>query len=279
MVSLKANYRLDTLLTLVGLARSTYYYHLKKLREHHDKHARLKQEIFRLFHENHKVYGCRRIRLALLNRGWVVSKNLVHTLMRSMGLRCVIRRRKYQSYRGRVGKIAGNVLRRDFVPPRPNQSWVTDVTMFQVAGKRVYLSPVMDLYDRSIIGYSTSLTSTVEFAVTSLKQAFTQAGCPHGVVVHSDQGYHYQHESWRGILDMFGGIQSMSRKGNCWDNAVMENFFGHMKAEMFHGRCFTSTDELITAIREYITWYNMTRLQGVLGGRTPIHARYQALVV
>ena len=115
--------------------------------------------------------------------------------------------------------------------------------------------------------------------MTSLKQAFTQAGCPRGVVVHSDQGYHYQHESWRGVLDMFGGIQSMSRKGNCWDNAVMENFFGHMKAEMFHGRCFTSTDELITAIREYITWYNMTRLQGVLGGRTPIHARYQALVV
>ena len=140
MASLKANYRLDTLLTLVGLARSTYYYHLKKLREHHDKHARLKQEISRLFHENHKVYGCRRIRLALLNRGWVVSKNLVHTLMRNMGLRCVIRRRKYQSYRGRVGKIAGNVLRRDFVPPRPNQSWVTDVTMFQVAGHFILVS-------------------------------------------------------------------------------------------------------------------------------------------
>ena len=151
--------------------------------------------------------------------------------------------------------------------------------MFQVAGKRVYLSPIMDLYDRSIIGYSTSLVSTVEFAVKSLKQAFTRAGCPYGVVVHSDQGYHYQHESWRGVLDMFGGIQSMSRKGNCWDNAVMENFFGHMKAEMFHGRYYASTDELVTAIGEYITWYNTQRLQGVLGGRTPIHARYQALVV
>ncbi len=198
--------------------------------------------------------------------------------MRVLQLKCKTRSRKrFSSYQGEVGKIAPNHLAREFFAARPNEKWVTDVTEFKVGEAKLYLSPVMDLCDRSIVAFSTSRHPTVEFAVSSLQDALEQLPEQSSLLVHSDQGFHYQHARWRDCLAQVGARQSMSRKGNCLDNAVMENFFGHLKEEMFHHDSFDSIEELEREIHEYIAWYNAERVSLTLEGMSPMEYRAHAL--
>jgi putative transposase len=278
VVSLKADHHLDDLLDAAGLARSTFFYHQARL-DVPDPQASLKAAIGEVFHANKKRYGHRRVRRELVKAGWTVSKKTVWKLMRELGLVCPSRRRrKYQSYQGQTGQIADNALDRDFTATIPNQKWVTDVTEFRVGDAKTYLSPVMDLYGRKIVAYSIRRSPNLELTHSSLDAALaTLEPCSRGPLVHSDQGFQYQHASWRKLLTDANATQSMSRKGNCYDNAVMENFFGHLKEEAFHHVQYLSLDALEDALHEYIEWYNNDRISETLEGLSPVSYQSQAL--
>ena len=259
------------------MARSTYYYHQAKL-DVPDRHAELKTVIAEIFQASKSRYGHRRIWLQLRQYGWKVSKKLVHKLMNQLGLRSKVRiKRKYNSYQGATSHVASNVLARAFDAETPNQKWVSDVTEFRVGSQKVYLSPVYDLFDHSIVSFQTSTSPSTALTSQSLQEALEREQPKAGVLVHTDQGFHYQHNSWRALLEKHDAVQSMSRKANCYDNALIENFFGHLKTEMFHGERFNSVNELIDSIEEYIDWYNNERIQERLKGMTPMQYRSHAL--
>ncbi len=248
IVILKSQHRLEYLLEAASMARSTFFYHQKRLSEP-DKHAGLKQAIRESFERNKHRYGYRRVLLDLRNQGWEVNHKLVLKLMREMGLRAKIRqRRPCVSYGGTINRIADNKLDRNFTPDEPNTVFVSDATEFRVAGRKVYLSPVMDLFDRSIVAHTVATSPSVALTSASLSKAIVTCAPEPGWMVHTDQGFQYQHSSWRDLIHESGGVQSMSRKANCYDNAVMENFFGHLKTEMYHGEVFDSIEEFNQAI-------------------------------
>ncbi len=265
------------LLKIAGIARSTYYYHLSKL-ERADRHQDLKAEIVSIFRASKSRYGYRRVRRTLVRQGWTVSWKLVAKLMRQMGLRSKTRRKKnYSSFRGNTSNTAPNVLERKFATDAPNQKWVSDITMFQLNGNKLYLSPVIDLFDHSVVSFTIGTAPTTRLSSESLRKAFKNAGHPENVLVHTDQGFHYHHISWISQLKSHRCVQSMSRKGNCYDNSVAENFFTHLKQEMFVGEKFAKIADLTRAIKTYILWYNDERTQERLGGITPHELRQDAL--
>ena len=277
LIVLKADFPLPVLLQVAGLARSTFFYHQARLQASDPKEA-LRTAVTEIFEKNHGRYGHRRIHTELVKQGWTIAKKTVLKLMRSLRLVCKVRRKKrYVSYRGEQGAVAPNVLDRKFDADAPNQKWVTDVTEFSVGDRKLYLSPVMDLFDRQIISYSVGLSPNLDLTNTSLQRALATLESRQKPLVHSDQGFQYQHASWRKLLEGAGAVQSMSRKGNCYDNAVMENFFGHLKEELFHRVRFLSTDALATALREYIHWYNTERISTKLEGLSPVQYRAQTL--
>lgn len=277
MHALKAEHRLSILLEVAGLARSTYFYHQARM-ERPDPKADLKAAVAEAFECSRGRYGHRRIRRVLIAAGWAVANKTVLAVMRELGLECPVRRtRRYRSYRGQVGHVAENVLDRRFDTAAPDLAWVTDITEFRVGDRKLYLSPVMDLFDRQIIAYTLGPSPTLELAHASLRAALATVTDGRGLVVHSDQGFHYQHVSWRRLLTEAGATQSMSRKANCLDNAMIENFFGHLKAEMFHRHRFEDIEVLAAALHEYIGWYNTERISTTLGGLSPVQYRAQAL--
>jgi len=264
-------------LEIAGLARSTFFYHQARL-HNPDPKEKLKAAVTEIFETNHGRYGHRRIHTELLKQGWTVAKKTVLKLMRSLQLVCKVRRRKrYNSYQGEQGRIAPNLLNRQFEADAPNQKWVTDVTEFSVGDRKLYLSPVMDLFDRQIISHAISTSPNLALTNGSLKEALACLEPGRQPLVHSDQGIQYQHRTWRTLLKGAGAVQSMSRKGNCHDNAVMENFFGHLKEELFHRVRFLSTEALATALNDYIRWYNNERISTKLKGLSPVQYRAQAL--
>ncbi|MCB5283393.1 MULTISPECIES: IS3 family transposase [unclassified Arthrobacter] len=231
-----------------------------------------------IFEKSHARYGHRRVHIELVKQGWTVAKKTVLKLMRLLRLVCKVRRKnRYNSYQGEQGVVAPNLLKRQFEADAPNQKWVTDVTEFSVGDRKLYLSPVMDLFDRQIISYALGLSPNLELTNSSLRGALTTLEKGQKPLVHSDQGFQYQHTSWRKLLENAGAIQSMSRKANCYDNAVMENFFGHLKEELFHRVQFLNTEALTAALHKYIHWYNTERISTKLNGLSPVEYRAQTL--
>lgn len=258
------------------MSRSTYYYHAQVF-EHEDKHADLKQQIKTIYHQHKGRYGYRRITLALKNMGRVANHKCVQRLIQSMELKSHIRAIKYRSYKGRVGKIADNVLQRKFQAERPNQKWVTDVTEFNVRGEKLYLSPVMDLFNGEIIAFKTQRRPMFDLVKDMLKEAIAKLKPTDKPILHSDQGRQYQMSYYQQKLKQHGLIQSMSRKGNCLDNAAMESFFGILKSECFYGQQFSSLDQLEQVVKEYIHYYNHDRIKVKLEGLSPVQYRTQSL--
>lgn len=277
LIALKADFPLPVLLQAAALARSTFFYHQARI-QGPDPQEAIKAAVTEIFEKNHGRYGHRRVHTEMVKQGWTVAKKTILKLMRSLNLVCKVRRKKrYNSYQGGQGRVAPNVLNREFEADAPNRKWVTDVTEFSVGDRKLYLSPVMDLFDRQIISYSISPSPNLELTNNSLRQALTCLEDNQQPLVHSDQGFQYQHVSWRKLLQEAGASQSMSRKGNCYDNAVMENFFGHLKEELFHHVRYLSTDALAAALHEYIRWYNTERISTKLKGLSPVQYRTQTL--
>ena len=194
-----------------------------------DKYKEVKAEITLIYHENKGRYGYRRITTELHNRGFSCNHKAVQRLMRELGLVCRVRIKKYRSYRGEVGKIAPNLLNREFHAEKPNQKWVTDVTEFNLFGQKLYLSPILDLHNGYLVSYTLSQRPILSMVTTMLEKAFETIPDGTDLILHSDQGWQYQHKQYQRMLRKKSIQQSMSRKGNCLDNAVMENFFGLLK--------------------------------------------------
>ena len=257
-------FALEILLKIIRLARSTYYYHLKQL-DQTDKNQTIKAEIQAIFTEHKGNHGYRRITLALRNRGFVVNHKKVQRLMKALGLSARIRRkRKYSSYQGEIGKKAENLIRRQFEASKPMEKCYTDVTEFAIpaSSQKLYLSPVLDGFNSEIIAYNLSTSPNLAQVKMMLEQAFTEKYYEN-TILHSDQGWQYQHDFYHHFLEDKGIQQSMSRKGNSPDNGMMESFFGILKSEMFYGyeKTFKSIEHLEQAIVDYINYYNNKRIK------------------
>lgn len=269
-------FSLDILLKAIKLARSTYYYHLKQLNKP-DKNQKLKAEIQAIFTEHKGNYGYRRIHLELRNRGYVVNHKRVQHLMKVLNLQAKIRqKRKYSSHKGDVGKKAENLIQRQFEGSKTMEKCYTDVTEFAIPAstQKLYLSPVLDGFNSEIIAYNLSTSPNLEQVKTMLEQAFTEKHYEN-TILHSDQGWQYQHDSYHQFLKGKGIQASMSRKGNSPDNGMMESFFGILKSEMFYGyeKSFQSLKQLEQAIVEYIDYYNNKRIKVKLKGLSPVQYR------
>ncbi|SNL19092.1 transposase-like protein, ISSpn1 ISSpn3 [Streptococcus pneumoniae] len=269
-------FQLDLLLETARLARSTYYYQLKGLGGL-DKDKDLKAEIQAIFTEHKGNYGYRRVTLELRNRGFVVNHKKVQRLMKVLGLTARIRRkRKYSSYQGEIGKKAENLIQRQFEASRPREKCYTDVTEFAIpaSSQKLYLSPVLDGFNSEIIAYNLSTSPNLEQGKAMLNQAFTEKHYEN-TILHSDQGWQYQHDSYHRFLESKGIQASMSRKGNSPDNGMMESFFGILKSEMFYGyeKTFQSLNQLEQAIVDYIDYYNNKRIKIKLKGLSLVQYR------
>lgn len=240
------------------MARATFYYHIKKRA---DKYERIRKLITDIYYTHNKLYGSRRICIELHKNGELVNHKVVARLMHEMMLSAKRPRRKYNSFHGIVGKVAPNLLQRDFEASGPNQKWTTDVTQIVVKGHRCYLSPVLDMWNGEIVSYTISASPNLQQVMTMMKKALKQRTSLRGLIIHSDQGWQYQHEKYQHLLRQNGIVQSMSRKANCLDNAMMENFFGLMKNELLYARDFEDMPTFVQALKRYITYYNNERIK------------------
>ena len=254
------------------MARSTYYYYLKHPVK--DKYECEKQEITEIFNTHKSRYGYRRILNVMRSKGYVINHKTVLKIMKLLGLKGKQRKNdKYHSYKGEVGKVADNLLKRDFKAEKTFEKLTTDVTQFKIGGTKVYLSPVMDLYNREIVSYSISLSPNLEQIREMLNALFDKLPDNAAPLFHSDQGWQYQHNEYQRLLAEHNITQSMSRKGNCLDNGAMENFFGRLKVEMFYGEKFNSVDDFINELHSYIYYYNNDRISIKLKGMSPVQYR------
>lgn len=274
---LRQEFKLEMLLEIAGLPRATFYYHTKCMRRP-DKYANAKAEITAIFHAHRGRYGYRRITEELRSHGFPLNHKTVQRLMKELGLVCRVRMKKYRSYKGEAGKIAPNLLERNFEAEKPNQKWVTDVTEFSLFGKKLYLSPILDLCSRDIVSYTISDRPVLSMVTSMLNKAFGKIPGGTNLILHSDQGWQYQHKQYQRMLKNRGIRQSMSRKGNCLDNAVIENFFGLLKSELLYLQEFESMEHFKTELIDYLDYYNYRRIKTTLKGLTPAIHRHQALL-
>lgn len=197
--------------------------------------------------------------------------------MREEQLASNLRCKKYQSYKGVYGKMAPDLLKRDFKADKPNQKWVTDVTEFNVRGRKLYLSTVLDLYNREIIAWNMDEHPSINLVGMMLDNALEKLELGDNPILHSDQGWQYQMAGYQEKLTSRHVKQSMSRKGNCLDNAVMENFFGLLKTECWHNEEYHDISSLENGLAEYIHYYNNERIKLKLNGLSPVQYRVQAI--
>ncbi|WP_339121276.1 IS3 family transposase [Fusobacterium nucleatum] len=281
IAELRAKYPFKILLKIAGISRSVYYYYIDK-KDIDEKNKGVIEKIKEIYYANKGRYGYRRVTLELKNQGFNINHKKVQRLMKKFDLQSIIRKkRKYSSYKGQVGKIADNHIKRDFEATAPNQKWFTDVTEFNLRGEKLYLSPILDAYGRYIVSYDISRSPNLEQINHMLNLAFKEKENYENLIFHSDQGWQYQHYSYQERLKEKKITQSMSRKGNSLDNGLMECFFGLLKSEMFYEQeeKYKTLEELKEAIEGYIYYYNNKRIKEKLKGLTPASYRSQSLLV
>ena len=231
--------------------------------------------IYTIFHKHKGRYGYRRITLELRKSDCPINHKTVMRLMDELGLKSEVRKVRYRSYKGEVGKTAPNIINRDFAADRPYQKLATDVTQVTIGGRKAYFSPILDMCDGEVLSYVITDTPNLEMVISMLNRMYERVDLPEGVVLHSDQGWHYRHAAYQDSLKEHGIIQSMSRKGNCLDNAMMENFFGIMKSELLYPGKYTSMEVFKKDLIEYIDYYNNERIKLRLKGMSPVQYRTQ----
>ena len=264
---------MKALVAYAEIPRSTFYDIAKKL-DLPDPDAVVKAEIQAIYEEHEGRYGYRRIQDELEKRGQLVNHKKVQRLMKELDLKCLVRMKKYKSYKGTVGEIADNILNRQFTAKAPNEKWTTDISEFKLFGEKLYLSPVLDLFNGEIITYTIGSRPTFSLVSDMLEKALERLPEDHKLLMHSDQGWHYQMKQYRHALQSRGIVQSMSRKGNCYDNSVMENFFGIMKSEFLYLKEFESIEHFKEELKKYIHYYNTKRIKAKLK-LSPIQYRTQ----
>lgn len=274
-------FRLKDICLVVGIPEATYHYHVKNFGKE-DPDTEIKDLIIYLFKGFHERYGYKRITDELQKLNYCINHKKVYRLMRELGLKCVKfmrKSRKYNSYKGNVGKIAKNRLARRFNTPIPLQKVVTDITEFKCLGEeKLYLNPILDLYNGEILAFGIKKRPTLDLVMEPLEETMEiiKNHATYRTTIHSDQGWHYQHNRWVKTLKANKVFQSMSRKATCADNASMENFFGILKQEMYYGEKLVDYEELKRRIEEYIYWYNHVRSKVKLTGLSPVEYRTQS---
>lgn len=262
MLSINKKWALSKLLKVASLPRSTYYFEINKV-DKDIKNKDILELIENIFHKNKGRYGFRRITAELHNTGYLVNHKKVSRLMAKLGLKAARNKQKYHSYLGEIGQIAENIINRDFKATKPNKKWTTDVSQFNCPFGKCYLSPIIDMGMGDVVAWDLSLSPNLEQTKRMLNAAFAKYPNLENLIFHSDMGWQYQHGYYRQSLKGKGIIQSMSRKGNCLDNSVMESFFGIMKNEMFYGheKEFKTFEQFKKAVAEYIDYYNNFRIK------------------
>ena len=254
------------------MARSTFYYYLKQKGK--DKYQAEKALIIEIYNTNKSRYGYRRVWAKMRAKGYEINRKTVLKLMKMLNLKGKQSKNgKYHSYKGTVGKTADNELKRNFHADKPYEKMVTDVTEFKVFDVKIYLSPILDLFNREILSYIISMSPNLQMTKDMLNKLFEKLPPDARPLFHSDQGWQYQHPEYQRLLAEHHIKQSMSRKGNCLDNSVMENFFGRLKVEMFYGEKFESPRGFIEKLKEYIEYYNNERISMNLDGMSPVQYR------
>ena len=271
---MRPHHKLANLLQVAGLARSTFYYQCQAILRT-EQQSDMEVKIRAVYDEHKGRYGYRRIAATLRNSmAEPVNHKCVQRLMQKMGLRALIRAKKRsRPVPGINDAHVPNVLERDFCAAAPNQKWVTDVTEFNVNGHKLYLSACMDLYNGEIVAYQMARRPVFELVASTLREALSRTACTAQLIVHSDQGWHYKMQPYRAMLAQSGVKQSMSRKGNCFDNAAMESFFGTLKAEYFRLAAPSSIDSLEAGVHDYVNYYNNERIKLRLNGLNPVGYR------
>lgn len=287
-IELIGKYRQDLVLEVIRLPRSTFNYWKKRLTVE-ESLSPIEEWIQRIFKENNGNYGYRRLKLALAHKGYQVNHKKIRRIMKKYHLVCTSftrRSRRYRSYKGQVGRTAKNRVNRRFFSCIPNQKIYTDISEFHyneqnsegiTVKRKAYLSPFLDGFNGEIIAYQFQQKPTLDCVLTPLEKVIEKSkDGNYRMTIHSDQGWHYQNSQYIRQLKQANLFQSMSRKGNCLDNALMENFFGLMKQEMYHRRFFSSFEELKQAVTTYIHYYNHYRIKEKLAGLSPVQFRIQS---
>ena len=273
---LRSKYNLARLLDYFALKRSTYYENIKVRK---DKYKDIKQKILEIYNKSNKKKGYRWINADLRKQGIIINHKTVLRLMQQLGIKSIVRAKKYNSYAGATsGTPVANILNRNFSTTGINQKWTTDVTEFKVCGRRIYLSGIMDMHSKELIAHTVSFSPNMKLIMRMIKSAFRLTGNPKGVIIQSDQGWQYRHISYKRFLKRMKAVQSMSRKGNCLDNAVIENFWGTLKTEWFYLTKFHSVEQFLEQLENQIHYYNYERDSSVLNYRTPVEVRMMNMV-
>lgn len=261
------------------MPKSTYYYEISKSDAIKERDKDITHVIERIYHHHKGRYGVRRVCQELHNQGYEINHKRVQRIMHENGLLGKRPKEKYHSYKGNVGKIADNIIDRDFSTSAPLQKWTTDVSQFNFSWGKCYISPILDMHTNEIISYDLSMSPNLDQIKRMLARAFKKHTDLRGLVFHSDQGWQYQHADYQKELRSRGIIQSMSRKGNCYDNCIMETFFGRLKNEMYYGKEqeYTTFKEFQKAIKEYINYYNNERIQKKTKWMTPVQYRESSM--
>lgn len=273
------SYPISVLCDILSLNRSSYYKWLRRdLSEQEAKDTELIEHICLLYQESNGIFGYRRMQLNLLRRfGLRCNHKRIYRVMRAIGLKSVIRRKRANYIKSTPETTAENLLNRNFTAENLNEKWLTDVTEFKYGdSNKMYLSAILDLKDKSIVSYAIGHRNDNQLAFDTFDAAIQKY--PNAKpLFHSDRGYQYTSKVFKAKLDAAGMTQSMSRVGRCIDNGPMEAFWGTLKAEMYYLHRFLDYDSLKAAIEQYIHFYNNGRYQARLGGFAPLE--YRALLL
>lgn len=255
---------------VLGASRAGYYAH-RRGRPVNVERNRQQIHVRAAFEASGRTYGSRRVALDLGRQGVKIGRYRARTLMRQADLRPVWKRKFVATTNSRHDRpVAPNVLGRQFSPVQPNQAWAADITYVRTAEGWLYVAVVLDLYSRKVVGWAMAAAMPASLVVTALRMAIQQRNPSPGLIVHSDRGSQYASEEYRGLLRRHGLICSMSRLGDCWDNAVAERFFLNLKMERIWQRRYVDRAEARRDITQYIVgFYNPVRLHSTLGYESP----------
>nr|WP_082866940.1 IS3 family transposase [Paenibacillus elgii] len=274
--SLSTRYAVSLLCYLAGVSRSGYYKwlsHKGRLTKRQQENERLKAKIIECRKRTRGIYGYLRTRTWLQKvYGIHVNHKRVYRLMKELGIRSVIRRKKPYFGKKEAYVISDNVLNREFQATRPLEKWVTDITYLPMGQSFMYLSTIYDLYNNEVIAYKISPRNDIRLVLETVKKAIRKRKT-RGILLHSDRGFQYTSKPYNLLLQRHGIQVSMSRKGNCHDNACMESFFSHLKSEALGLHLFTSQKQLVNEIHRYIHFYNHYRFQKKLSNLSPVEYR------
>lgn len=247
----------------MDIPRSTYYFEINKVDKVSTRNNDITDKIIEIFNYHKGGYGVRRVYRELKNQGYTINHKRVQRIMHELKLFGKRPKEKYHSYKGKVGKIANNIIDRNFKADKPLQKWTTDVSEFKFSWGKCYLSPILDMCTNEIISYDLSLSPNLIQITNMLDRAFEKFPKLNNLILHSDQGWQYQHKLYVSKLKEHKINQSMSRKGNCYDNSIMESFFARLKNELYYGceKSYSSFDEFSKDIDEYIYYFNNERIQ------------------